>query len=63
MTVAARSVGYCDQYKGCKPEKTPVVAKLLLSSKMYRLAMGTVATVVKRSGVTMDTLGSKLIIN
>lgn len=63
MTVAAQSVGYSDQYKGCKPEKFPVVAKLFLFSKMYRLTMGTVANVVKRPGVTMATLGSKLRIN
>jgi len=63
MTFAAQSVGYCVQHKGCKSEKFPVVAKLFLFSKMYKLAMGTVANVVKRQGVTMATLGSKLRIN
>jgi len=63
MTVAAQSVDYSDQYKGYKSEKFPVVAKLFLLSKMYRLPMGTVANVVKRSGVTMATLGSKLGMN
>jgi hypothetical protein len=44
----------------CKSEKFPAVAKAFLFSKMYRLAMGTVANVVKRLGVTMATLGSKV---
>jgi hypothetical protein len=62
MTVTALSVGYCDhyEYKGCKLEKFPAVAKLFLFSIMYGLAMGRVSNVVKRPGVTMATLGSKL---
>jgi hypothetical protein len=63
MTAAIQSASYCDQHKGYKSEKFPVVAKLFLFSKMYRLATGTFADVVKMPGVTMATLGSKLRIN
>jgi len=49
-----------NQYKSCNSENFPVVAKLFLFFKMYGLTMGTVVNVVKRPGVTMATIGSKL---